>query len=158
TTGPRTPTMPHAPRCCARKASGSPRPTRPGRRCGRMRANRANACSAHSDFPPMSADASDALTRIVIGIAHIGPPRRDAVARALASTASVELIVVDNASADGERERVQGAHAGDARLRVIVNDRNVGFGAACNRGAAIARGATLLFLNPDCLIEPGLVA
>ena len=41
-----------------------------------------------------------------------------------------------------------------ARLRLLRNDRNLGFGPACNRGAAIARGDALLFLNPDCMIEP----
>jgi GT2 family glycosyltransferase len=41
----------------------------------------------------------------------------------------------------------------DPRLRILRNEANIGFGPACNRGAALARGDALLFLNPDCLIE-----
>jgi GT2 family glycosyltransferase len=36
----------------------------------------------------------------------------------------------------------------------VRNGVNLGFGAGCNRGAAQARGDMLLFLNPDCRIEP----
>jgi N-acetylglucosaminyl-diphospho-decaprenol L-rhamnosyltransferase len=106
----------------------------------------------------MAADASGATTSIIIVVADSGPVVRESVAAALASTASVEVIVIDNASSDGERERLQGVHADDARLRVLVNEANIGFGPACNRGAAIARGDTLLFLNPDCRVDAGLVA
>jgi GT2 family glycosyltransferase len=102
--------------------------------------------------------ARDGLTSIVIVVADSGPLLRESVASALASTAPVEIIVVDNASADGEPDRLRAAHAGDARVRVIANESNLGFGVACNRGAAIADGDALLFLNPDCLIEPGTVA
>jgi len=55
-----------------------------------------------------------------------------------------ELIVVDNASEDDTREIA-------AQLGVVVveNPTNVGFGRACNRGAANAHGSHLLFMNPD---------
>ena len=90
------------------------------------------------------------LTSIVIVAADSGPLLRAAVASALLSSTPVEVVLVDNASADGEIARVEARHAGDARLRVLRNDANLGFGPACNRGAAIARGDVLLFLNPDC--------
>jgi GT2 family glycosyltransferase len=67
------------------------------------------------------------------------------------------VILVDNASVDGEPARVVAAHAADARLRLLRNGANLGFGTACNRGAALARGDALLFLNPDCTMPEGTV-
>jgi GT2 family glycosyltransferase len=98
----------------------------------------------------MSAVAGDReLTSIVIVAADSGPLLRESVAAALASTAAVEVVLVDNASSDGEAA----ALAADSRLRIVANARNIGFGPACNQGAALARGDALLFLNPDCMIE-----
>jgi len=48
----------------------------------------------------------------------------------LASRAPVEIVVVDNASADGFPARAAAAHAGDARFRLIANADNRGFGPA----------------------------
>jgi len=64
--------------------------------------------------------------------------------------AGVEAIVVDNASADRSAEIAEQLGA-----RVIRNARNLGFGRACNRGAAVARGEFLLFFNPDAVMAPG---
>jgi GT2 family glycosyltransferase len=89
------------------------------------------------------------LTSVVVVAADSGPLLRSAVSSALASTARVEVILVDNASRDGEIERVRAAHADDARLRVLRNESNLGFGPACTRGAALASGDVLVFLNPD---------
>jgi GT2 family glycosyltransferase len=63
-----------------------------------------------------------------------------------------ELIVVDNASGDGTVAAV-GELA--PRARVLESDRNAGFAAACNRGAAAASGDLLVFLNPDAVPQPG---
>lgn len=76
----------------------------------------------------------------------------------LASSAPVEIFVVDNASADGFPARAASAHASDARFRLIANTDNRGFGPACNQGAAAASGDALLFLNPDCLVERETIA
>ncbi|MEO8459140.1 MAG: glycosyltransferase family 2 protein [Dokdonella sp.] len=93
------------------------------------------------------------LTSIVIVAADSGPLLRECVARVLASSGRVEIIVIDNASSDGQPQAVRSSHAGESRLHVQLNSRNVGFGSACNQGAALAAGDALLFLNPDCLIE-----
>jgi GT2 family glycosyltransferase len=98
------------------------------------------------------------LTSVVIVAADSGPLLAEAVAAALASDARIEVVVVDNASADGEPERVASLHRDDARFRLAKNARNLGFGPACNRGAALARGDALLLLNPDCIIERGTIA
>lgn len=63
-----------------------------------------------------------------------------------------ELVVVDNASADGTPDRVREL-APDAR--VIETGANLGFAAACNVGAEAAEGDLLLLLNPDAVPQPG---
>ena len=65
-----------------------------------------------------------------------------------------ELIVVDNASDDGSPAMAREFFP-DCRL--VINDRNLGFAAACNRGAEEAAGVYLLFLNPDVEIDPQAV-
>ena len=62
-----------------------------------------------------------------------------------------EVILVDNASHDNSLLLVEAKFAGDARLRIIRNDRNLGFAAACNIGARAAHNGYWLFLNPDCI-------
>ncbi|MEM9882367.1 MAG: glycosyltransferase family 2 protein [Planctomycetota bacterium] len=66
-----------------------------------------------------------------------------------------EVILVDNASSDDTLASVAGRHPGVQR---IANDRNLGFGAANNRGLAVARGELLLLINTDAFVEPGCVA
>lgn len=98
------------------------------------------------------------LTSVIVVAADSGPLLAESIAAALASSAPIEIIVVDNASADGEPDRISVTHARDQRVRLLRHDRNLGFGPACNRGASIARGDALLFLNPDCMIEPDTIA
>ena len=50
-----------------------------------------------------------------------------------------EVVVVDNASTDGSAQLVRERFPG---VRLIELTRNVGFGAAANRGIEATRGAT----------------
>lgn len=65
------------------------------------------------------------------------------------------ITVVDNASTDDSLDL-------PARLLdqvdILRNDRNPGFGTACNQGARRGRAPGLLFLNPDCYAAPGALA
>jgi N-acetylglucosaminyl-diphospho-decaprenol L-rhamnosyltransferase len=56
------------------------------------------------------------------------------------------VTVVDNASSDGSADGLEGI---PLPVEVIHNHSNVGFGAACNQGAAGSAADYLLFLNPD---------
>jgi len=62
----------------------------------------------------------------------------------------LEIINVDNRSSDDSTEVVK-RYFPDAK--VIRNDRNLGFGEACNRASENATGDYLLFLNPDLEID-----
>jgi N-acetylglucosaminyl-diphospho-decaprenol L-rhamnosyltransferase len=63
-----------------------------------------------------------------------------------------ELIVVDNASRDGTAEAVREQAPGAS---VIEAGANLGFAAACNRGAEAASGELLCLLNPDAVAQEG---
>ncbi len=66
----------------------------------------------------------------------------------------LEIINVDNRSTDNSTDMVL-KYFPDAK--VIRNDRNVGFGEACNRAADNATGDYLLFLNPDLQIDKNAI-
>lgn len=72
--------------------------------------------------------------------------------RAARPETPIEVIVVDNASADGTPEFLRQEHPA---VRLIANRDNRGFAAACNQGASAARGDCLLFLNPDSRVHAG---
>ncbi|HET7662290.1 MAG TPA: glycosyltransferase family 2 protein [Rhodanobacteraceae bacterium] len=92
---------------------------------------------------------------ILIVAADSGSSLADCVRRALACTVVGEVLVLDNASTDGMPEAIEREHVDDPRVKVVRNGSNLGFGAAMNRGAALARGDHLLLLNPDCLLAVG---
>ncbi|MES2795699.1 MAG: glycosyltransferase family 2 protein [Bacteroidota bacterium] len=58
----------------------------------------------------------------------------------------LEVIVVDNDSADGKIEEFKTSFP---KVNFIDAKQNLGFGAACNLGAKHAKANYLLFLNPD---------
>jgi GT2 family glycosyltransferase len=63
----------------------------------------------------------------------------------------IEVIIVDNGSADDPTAAVL---ARFPAARVIRNDRNVGFAAGNNQGAAAATGEYVIFLNDDTRAHP----
>ncbi|WP_049623119.1 glycosyltransferase family 2 protein [Frateuria defendens] len=93
-----------------------------------------------------------ALSVIVVA-ADSGPGLRECVRRVMACHLALELVLIDNGSADGVPQAIARAYESDPRLRVVFNRANLGFGPAVNRAAAQTAGAMLLVLNPDCLIE-----
>ncbi|MCR4303910.1 MAG: glycosyltransferase family 2 protein [Gallionella sp.] len=66
-----------------------------------------------------------------------------------------QVIVVDNASTDNSIAAMRGEFR---KTLIISNDRNLGFATACNQGAKAAIGDYLLFLNPDCVLEPDAIS
>jgi N-acetylglucosaminyl-diphospho-decaprenol L-rhamnosyltransferase len=72
---------------------------------------------------------------------------------ALADLTSVEVLVVDNASADATCDKVLSKD-----IRLIANTTNVGFAAAVNQGVRATRAPLILLLNPDTQFIQGLDA
>jgi hypothetical protein len=92
-----------------------------------------------------------AVISVIIVNYNAGAFLRSCVDSLLLSPLDIEIIVVDNASADGSLEALQALPC----VRIIKNSANVGFATACNTGARIASAQFLLFLNPDCAFKPG---
>lgn len=74
-------------------------------------------------------------------IRHFGPA---------ATPATLEVIVVDNASSDAT---VDGLRARYPWVRVVTNDENAGFTRGNNQGYTVSRGDFVFFLNPDTEIS-----
>ena len=62
-----------------------------------------------------------------------------------------EVIVLDNASSDGSLQAILDAFP---HLHIIANPQNIGFAAANNIAAELARGRRILLLNPDTISLP----
>ena len=65
------------------------------------------------------------------------------------SEASLDAVVVDNASGDGSADAIEAVFP---RAAVIREDRNLGFGKASNLGMELSRGEFVLLLNPDVIV------
>ena len=65
-----------------------------------------------------------------------------------------EIIVVDNGSQEATRD-VLAALVAEHGIRVVYNERNLGFGQGMNVGMAHARGDVVVILNNDVLVTEG---
>lgn len=68
---------------------------------------------------------------------------------------SYELIVVDNASADGTAQYLQSFAAQHAHVRIQLNDTNKGYAGGNNDGIKLAQGQYIVLLNNDTLVPSG---
>lgn len=66
----------------------------------------------------------------------------------------LQVIVLDNASADGSATAVEKRFP---EVTVVRSDRNLGFGRAVNIAAEHARGEYLMLLNPDTTMRGGSI-
>lgn len=82
----------------------------------------------------------------------------------LPSDLNYEIILVDDGSTDGTRAWLAGfcqpvvsrsnpLIQSPAPCRAILNEKNLGFAGACNRGAVAATGEFLFFLNNDLVLQ-----
>lgn len=73
----------------------------------------------------------------------------------LRSEGPAELVVVDNGSADGS---LRGLGHRFPDVEVLAPGRNLGYGAAANRGVAATTAPWVLVCNPDLEVHPGTLA
>lgn len=94
------------------------------------------------------------LISVIIVNFNAGPLLVECVRSVLSSTLPVEVVVADNGSQDGSIAGLRQAFTGESRLKIVENAANLGFAKANNRAIPFTRGDFLLFLNPDCIIQP----
>lgn len=89
---------------------------------------------------------------------NAGPYLADCVAslaEAVRHYGEAELIVMDNGSTDGSYETMQQLFGSQARILQVPR---VTIGALRNRGAKVARGEFLSFVDSDCRITPDFLS
>jgi GT2 family glycosyltransferase len=96
----------------------------------------------------------DAVTLVTVNY-NAGDMLRDCIRSAVDQVG--EIIVVDNASSDQSLSHLNVPDESRKSIKIIRNSKNVGFAAACNIGAKAAKGDYLLFLNPDCELNPNAI-
>lgn len=105
-------------------------------------------------------EANPATPRISVGIPTYN--RETLVGGAIESALKyggndLEVIVIDNASEDRTVEVAQSYAQRDPRVRVVVNDRNLGLFGNFNRCLELARGAYVCVLCSDDRVRPGFL-
>jgi N-acetylglucosaminyl-diphospho-decaprenol L-rhamnosyltransferase len=93
-------------------------------------------------------------TTIIMVVYRTGPALAESIGRVLADPGVDEFILIDNGSTPGEELVLDIAARTDPRVVLRRGHGNIGFARACNMGAELARGATLVILNPDAFLQP----
>lgn len=83
-----------------------------------------------------------------------GPALWDCLERALEEPALDTIVLADAGNDAATRARLAEVAAAEPKLTLMTIE-NHGFGANCNRAARAVEADSLLFLNPDAVLEPG---
>jgi len=105
------------------------------------------------------ADRSGPLVSVVMTTYNSAATLDYAVASLRAQThGNLEILIVDDGSTDGTREMLATAAAADPRIRVLLNDENVGTYCSKNRAIAEAKGAYVTLHDSDDWAHPERIA
>lgn len=101
---------------------------------------------------------NEATTAAEVSVAVVNYNTRELLARCLEtvfSEGASNVVVVDNASADGSAPYVRDRFPG---VQLIENKANLGYGAAANQAVQHTSQPFVLLLNADTELQPGCVA
>lgn len=100
-------------------------------------------------------DQQDIAVSAIIVSYHTGPVLAQCLDALKRQDGVREIILIDNGNPDGAVDAAIGSDTDGAPVHLMTGHGNIGFAAACNRGARAAAGDILLFLNPDAILPPG---
>ncbi|MFH1968470.1 MAG: glycosyltransferase [bacterium] len=107
---------------------------------------------ALEDFKWRFPKANNPLVSIVIPVCNKFHFTINCLASIFINTdVSYEVIIVDNGSKD--KTKLLGKKL--KNIKVIKNEKNMGFGKACNQGVKASKGKYVLFLNNDTIVTKG---
>jgi glycosyltransferase involved in cell wall biosynthesis len=79
---------------------------------------------------------------------------QEVIARVLAVPLNIELICVDDGSTDGSRETLSQIQSSNPQVRVLLQPRNMGKGAALRRGIQESTGDYVIIQDADLEYDP----
>lgn len=103
----------------------------------------------------MTLDKQTAVLSIIIPCYNERATIREIVALVLAQPFRIEVVIVDDGSKDGTREILAELAQQYPQVRVILQERNQGKGAALRRGFKEATGDIVLVQDADLEYDPG---
>src|SRR5688572_26055250 len=102
----------------------------------------------------LESDGKRMAVSVVIVNFNSGTLLTSCVRSVLASRTPLEVFVSDNASTDNSISQLRQLVGNDSRVRIVENETNLGFARGNNVVLPLCRGDYVLFLNPDCIIQP----
>ena len=72
--------------------------------------------------------------------------------------ANIEVLIVDDCSADGSLEYCRELYGHDSRVKILPQPKNIGPGAARNRGIRESQGEYIAFIDSDDEILPDMLS
>ncbi|MBM3320128.1 MAG: glycosyltransferase [Candidatus Eisenbacteria bacterium] len=100
----------------------------------------------------------DAERKVWLSIIFVSYNTRELLVEALRSLQTnpsayeTEVLVVDNASTDGSADEIARLFP---RVRILANEKNLGYSKGVNEGIRASKGEFCLVLNPDIRARPG---
>jgi len=95
----------------------------------------------------------EVLVTVLMPVYNSARYLREAILSILAqSFGGFELLIMDNASTDASPDIVRSFS--DPRIRLVVNERNIGLAASLNRGIRLARGTYIARMDADDIARP----